>query len=537
MRSRRASVLSAALAVALISSVGGRATAGVARHGPIVTFDFASHAPHGVGGSVRTGYLPIHPDSLTRAKERASDEVAGASPLAPHPTAAAGLGWSGQSDPSVTPPDSTGAIGPTRYVQLVNLRFGIYDRSGSSLSQGTLGDFTGIDNTCLSDPQVIWDVEGQRFYYLAVDVCADRYAFGFSKASSPSVAGATDWCRYVAFDYGSSLPDYPKLGDSSDYILIGANIFALGIFYEGSDVSWIAKSPLVVGAGGTCPDPGTFKGGVFSGLKNADGSDASTPVPANGIDPATTGYVVAGPDAASSPGGIADYLTLFGVTAGSGGDASISGPVTVSLASTAGSYAVPASAPERKARKTLDTMDARLTQAVAAVDPSNGGGTFVWTQHTVFGGAGAEVRYYEINATTGAVARWGRVSSSKLFVFNAAVSPDRAVPSRGGGSFGESMAITFNTSSSTSFPAIQMASRIAGSNLSPWTLVQQSPGKNVDFSCKPVCRWGDYAGASPDPAADPAAAHGVVWLTDQWNVASVTTSDVDWRTSVWSATP
>ena len=421
-------------------------------------------------------------------------------------------------------------------MELVNLRFGIYGRTGGLVAQGSLGAFTGLDNTCLTDPQIIWDPDGQRFYYLAVDGCSNRYAFGFSTGPSPNGPGGADWCRYVAFDYGASLPDFPKLGDSSDFILIGANIFTFG-FYQGSDIAWIDKAPLVVGGGGVCPDPASFKGGVFSSVKNADGTDASTPVPANGVDPSSNAYVVAGPDASSSPGGTADYLTLFNVTRGSDGSAAISSPATVSLGSTAGSYGVPADAPEPGTRKKLDTSDARLTQAVAAVDPSMGGGTFVWTQHTVFGGAGAIVRYYEINATSGVVARWGSISSGKLYVFNGAVSPDRAVASGGTASFGDSMAITFNTSSKRASPAIQMASRTASSVLSPWTLVQQSPGSDVDFSCKPVCRWGDYAGASPDPAADQSAAHGVVWLTNQWNVASATIRDVDWRTSIWSASP
>ena len=55
------------------------------------------------------------------------------------------------------------------------------------------------------------------------------------------------------------------------------------------------------------------------------------------------------------------------------------------------------------------------------------------------------------------------------------------------------------------------------------------------FSCSSVCRWGDYAGASPDPNGQ--GGSGTVWLANQWNVKSLTGSNVDWRTSVFSVTP
>ena len=37
-----------------------------------------------------------------------------------------------------------------------------------------------------------------------------------------------------------------------------------------------------------------------------------------------------------------------------------------------------------------------------------------------------------------------------------------------------------------------------------------------DFSCGPKCRWGDYGGATPDPAASISGAHGEVWLTNEF---------------------
>jgi hypothetical protein len=68
-------------------------------------------------------------------------------------------------------------------------------------------------------------------------------------------------------------------------------------------------------------------------------------------------------------------------------------------------------------------------------------------------------------------------------------------------------------------------------------LVKQSPGPDIDFTCLQTCRWGDYSGATSDPAASLSGTRGRVWLTNEWNVASATDKDVDARTWIWSAVP
>jgi hypothetical protein len=79
-----------------------------------------------------------------------------------------------------------------------------------------------------------------------------------------------------------------------------------------------------------------------------------------------------------------------------------------------------------------------------------------------------------------------------------------------------------------------------GANVqSEWVLIQQSPGPNVDFSCgggtiPDVCRWGDYAGATPDPLV---SSGGQVWLTAEWNAAATDGQSTVWRTWNWSAYP
>jgi hypothetical protein len=136
----------------------------------------------------------------------------------------------------------------------------------------------------------------------------------------------------------------------------------------------------------------------------------------------------------------------------------------------------------------------------------------------------------------------GAATSTSLFVWNGAVSPDRAVSPAGSG-FGSNMVMGFNTSSAQDFSAIQMVSKVGANAQSQFVLVKQSPfGPYIDFSCNgegrgSTCRWGDYSGASPDPAASLTGTSGKVWLSNEWNVSNGNRAFADWRTWNWGATP
>ena len=530
------------IAVLLVSSVTVVASAGAdAESGPGTSVGppaAGASGSHAAGLGV-TGALPLHPEALATAKEHANvralsdDRLSGGTPVST-------VGWSGATDSQVTPPDTTGAIGPNSYIELVNLRYEIFSRSGTAISTGPIENITAGNHTCLTDPQIIWDPDRQQFFYSILDTCNETFDLGFSKTANPTGGGASQWCQYSAFQYGSQLPDFPKLGDSRDFIFIGSNVFTNAIFtyvYDRSDVAWINKSDLSYNAStDTCNYSG-IRAGVFTGVTDAFGALASTPVPANNVeykDP--NGYVVADPDASSQPNGVATHLTLFTIGNDGSGHATLTSTKNVALAS---GFSVPANAPQPGTKKKIDTSDGRLTQAVAAVDPV-AGQMAVWTQHTVVGGAGAQVRWYEIAASTGAVMQTGTVSNGSLYAFNAAISPDRSVTPTSH-RFGGSMALTFNTSGGGrgNFPAIRYVTKPAGGAQTAWpgVLVVQSPGRNVDFSCASApCRWGDYAGASPDPT--PAGGTGgTVWLANQWNTKSITGNDVDWRTQIFSVSP
>jgi hypothetical protein len=486
--------------------------------------------PSAIAAAAMRGALPRDADALAAAKRAAAARATAATapvPLAvsPNPTVLDQV--DGLDAVSSTPSDSTGAVGTTRYVETVNSRVRIYDKNLNTLSTDTLGNFWSAGAANVFDPQVIWDPTTKRFYYtgdIVVSGTDNRLAYGFSKTASPSNA-TTDWCHYNV-SYGSDFPDYPKLGDSKFFAIIGVNVFT-GNSYTGSDIVAIGKPP----AGTTCPDPTSFPFGIGADIK-LGGNAAFTPVPANEIDTNAVGYVVSeGPFTTNTA--IGHFTVKRNSTTGD--------PIiqTAGTSVTVPSYSVPSNAPQKASAALIDTGDARPTQAVAAIDPRLGG-LQIWTQHTVAGGAGARVRWYEINAAGATVSQTGLVQSSSLHVFNGGISPDRVV-NGATKAFGSNMVMTVNTSSSTTFPAIGMVGKRGANSVSPRVTVKTSPGPIVDFVCpgSGTCRWGDYAAATPDPSASISAPTGIVWLTNQYTAdGRITgTSSVSWRTWNWVATP
>jgi hypothetical protein len=154
--------------------------------------------------------------------------------------------------------------------------------------------------------------------------------------------------------------------------------------------------------------------------------------------------------------------------------------------------------------------------------------------HTVLGGAGSQINWYEVNTASGGLAQSGVVNSPTLYLLNSGVSNDRTCTGTTC-AHGDSMVLGFTTTSKSSFPAIQMVSKIGAGAQSGFVLVKRSTTSDKNFSCSP-CRWGDYGGATPDPAASLSAANGEVWLTNQWTTGGSVFASGD-QTWNWEARP
>ena len=464
--------------------------------------------------ALRRGYLVPHQARYDRQKARLSRRAAARNALsqpAPGPLAPAKIrGWSGINDTRSSPPDETSAVGTTRYIELVNSRFAIYNKTANApIRTGTLNALAGAPSAVsVFDPQIMWDATTNRFYFAtdAVQSSTQNFlVYGFSKTASPT--SAADFCKYV-INTSPSFYDYPKLGDSRFFSLIGANVFgnSSGGGFQGSDLIAIRKP----GAGTGCPALNLDN--LATAMRATPSALAFTPVPSSEIDTNGTGWVVA--RTLSLP---STHLVLFKVTRNASGNPVFQNPGTQV---TVPSYNKPVDPTQKGSIHRIDALDGRNTQAQAGVDPGHGDKFALWTQHTVRGGAGAEVRWYEINPVAHSVLQQGKVTSGSLFEFNGAIAPNRRV-SGGTKSGGNAMVMGFNVSSIARFPSISMVSKVGAGAQSGQVAVYNGTKPVGGFDCaRPPepCRWGDYAAATPDPSTA-----NRIWNVSQFGLGSALT--------------
>jgi hypothetical protein len=525
----------AAGAVLLVLVLPG-AAANAAPGGPIqpsaqVPAEHASStAPLPVPRSTRA-HAPVvpAPELLRQGKAGAAQNraPAAAAPASPAPKAVVANGRNqpglGATDNSAgnqgSPPDTTGAIGFNHYVEFVNSKVGVYSRAALGLlTSADLDVFVGRAGENVFDPQVQWDQQGGRWLYVADDVDAlnrNFLTFGWSKTADPSDLNA-GWCKFrISTDMGSTkfLEDFPKLGHDNQHILFGTNSTRGSSFFT----AHIYSLPKPANGDASCPasaPTASVFGSTASPLTTSDGTVAFTPVPANTADSLAAGYVVA----ADSPYFVASPSQVMAWHVGGTATAPTlvaDGNLNVSP------FAFPANVPQPGTSNVIDSADARLTQAVAHADPLAGGAEAVWTQHTVDGPGGRSVvRWYELLPASLAVRQQGTIQNAQ-FVFNGAISPAMD---------GTTAAINYNTGNSTQLVDIRAQSRAGGTALNQMgdeVVLGGSSAIDQDFSCTapngPPCRWGDYAGASPDPVETQS-----VWGSSQLN--GPTTTDPAWIT-------
>jgi hypothetical protein len=167
----------------------------------------------------------------------------------------------------VNPPDPVGDVGPNHYVEMVNLTFGVYSKSGTPLlgpvDTGTLwDDFPLEDCTDPSgDPIVVYDQLADRwllsqFTTRPLDfVPPDPRAFGpFYNCVAISTTGdpTGTYYRYAFItqpdteDGGYFFPDYPKYGVWTDSYVMTTRDFGFDNKY-GISVYGLEKNKMLNG--------------------------------------------------------------------------------------------------------------------------------------------------------------------------------------------------------------------------------------------------------------------------------------------------
>jgi len=158
----------------------------------------------------------------------------------------------GISADGVVPPDANLAVGDTQVVEVVNTEFAVYDKSGALL----LGPahihtlFTGLGGMCETDdggdPIVFFDQIAHRWFISQLEYNGNFTSNLLCTAVSTSADATGSYVLYE-WNFGSNLPDYPKIGVWPDAYYFSANLFWRGAIFLGADACALDRNAMVAG--------------------------------------------------------------------------------------------------------------------------------------------------------------------------------------------------------------------------------------------------------------------------------------------------
>ncbi|OYT14005.1 MAG: hypothetical protein B6I19_02120, partial [Bacteroidetes bacterium 4572_114] len=404
----------------------------------------------------------------------------------------------------VAPPDTDGDVGPNHYMQMVNLAFAIYDKSGnllygpadnSTLWNGFVGSWTGTND---GDPIVLYDEYADRWMASQFAINTGDGTQWMLVAISQTGDPLGSWYRY-AFQF-TYMPDYPKFGIWPDGYYLSVNQFEKSggsYYWRGGGASVLNRDKMIAG------DPTAEM--VFFGL----GSSYGSLLPADADGPILP------------PTGAPNYFTSF--TSGklqmweldvdwantSNSTITRLSDISVSSFSTSGF-----SVNQPGTSTTLDDLSDRLMYRLQY--RNFGGYEAMVTNHTVNNGSSkAAIRWYELRKTG---SNWGLHQEGTY-------SPDNDHRWMGSIAMNASgdIALGYSVSGSSTYPSIRYTGRNNGDPLGQMTFAESSILEGTS-SQTGVSRWGDYSMMSVDPDNDL-----TFWFTTEY-----TSGSWNWRTRIAS---
>ena len=390
---------------------------------------------------------------------------------------------------SSNPPDTNGDVGPTYYIQIVNTSVGVYRKSDGQrvaaftldtlMSQGNFGNICGTHNS--GDPIVVYDTFEDRWIItdFALDSQHTFQCFAVSQTGDPVTGG---W-NYYSTEIEGGLGDYPKFGIWTDGLYMSANMFGYGLGpYQNPRVYAFNKAQMYAGAAS-----------IQIVRFDADPNDF-TLLPSNAR--LQTGTPPVGrPNLFVSTWLYTNALTVykFHVDWTNTSLSSFTGPDIPASADTWNPFVD--FAPQPGTANTIETLS---REAMAQNHYTNIGGVeSLWASHTVAradDSTFAVPRWYQVNVTGGIVdanlaqaATWDPDGADVTFRWMPSAAVDRA----------GDMAIGYTTSSSSAYPSIKYAGRLASDPPNTFSQTEQTLFVG-SFSQTSTTRWGDYSAMTLD---------------------------------------
>ena len=417
--------------------------------------------------------------------------------------------------PNSAPPDTSGAVGATQYVQWVNESFAVFNKSTGAIAAGfpkagnTL--WSGFGGGCEAnndgDPIAQYDKAAGRWVLTQFSV-TNPSTYGFLQCVAVSTTSdATGTYNRYSFSYGSTqFNDYPKLGVWPDGYYMTYNIFN-GNTFGGAKTCSLDRAKMLTGAAATqvCFQLSTAYGGLLP--SDLDGTIA----PAAGS-----------PNYQLNFGSNALNLWKFHVDFATPASSTLTGPTSIPVAAFTAACGGGTCIPQTGTAQKLDSLGDRLMYRLAYRHFVDGHESLVVNHSVKTGGTKrAEldgVRWYEIRTP----------ATTPTVVQQSTYAPD-STTSRWMGSVAMdkvgNMAMGYSASSSTIHPAIRYTGRLATDPLSTMQ-AENSIVEGGGSQLANLARWGDYSAMTIDPVDD-----CTFWYTSEYLKANGT---FNWSTRIAS---
>ncbi|MFZ5786780.1 MAG: PKD domain-containing protein, partial [Acidobacteriota bacterium] len=409
----------------------------------------------------------------------------------------------------IAPPDTDGAVGPTHYVQMINLLTTIYDKNGSKQGDSFPSNaiWAGLGGNCEAynqgDPIVLYDDLADRWVFSQFAFPDNMASFSQCVAVSQTNNPAGGYNRYEFPFTAYGFNDYPKHGIVTNSITMTANLFkkrGASFYFGGTFLGVMDKVAMYAGETASLIgyNIGTAEFGFVAG--DLDGPGTVPALFATAMS-STSAFDIWKLDV--------DWTTD---TASVGRIARV--PVAAfdkDLCSATREACIP----QPDGGPALEAISDRLMHRLQVRD--FGGYRTMVTAHTVDAGSGrAGIRWYELRESGGA---WSLYQQG---TYAPADGKHRFIPSAAMNAAGD-IGIGYLLSSTTTYVSTAVAGQSAASS-----------GSGTLDSAEVVCaagtgvqegtgRSGDYSATSVDPNLD------TFWHT---NEVFTTTGNFQWATYV-----
>jgi hypothetical protein len=522
---RRLSLVAVALATAAGALALGPVTASAASANQNGTAESSNEEHHDVSKRLRdTASKPWNNERWVREHPTISpagattprpDGALQAQVAANSDTATVGLGFAGvgQGDYAymvdAAPPDTTGAVGDTQYVQWVNESFAVFDKATGAIVAGfpkrgnTLwaGFGGGCEKNNDGDPVVQYDKAASRWVLTQFSV-TNPSLYGYLQCVAVSqTSDATGAYNRYSFSYGkTAFNDYPKLGVWPDGYYISYNIFNNGSTFAGSKVCALDRAKMLVGAAATqqCFQTST----AYGSLVPTDLDGATKPSPG-----APNVFAAFGANRLDIWKFHADFQTPA--------NAWFTGPVPLSVAPFAEACAAGSCIPQPGTTQKLDSLADRLMYRLVY---RNFGDHESWVvTHSVTAGSSVGVRWYELTGLAGtpSVTQQGTYAPDGDYRWMGSAAMDK----------NGDIAVGYSLSGPSRNPSVAYATRLPGDptgTLGAETVARIGGGAQQTG----LGRWGDYSTMTVDPVDD-----CTFWYSSEYLKANGTFNWSTWITS------